>query len=271
MLAGRGADAGGLDVTSAALDAAPTGALDVDALLDRLAPRSAGGAARGAALVLFADPIQRAALAALRASGPRATAVVDALGTGQGEFLPFVRPGETGPAAEAARAIAAALAPSVVPLARNPDPAIRTKAIVLVARSADDAATDAIVAALQDSNEAVQRVAIAAVGAPRQGGHAVPGDERAVAALAAILATHESWALRILAAQALGRVGAAGAKSAGPHLADAAAKDSYALVRQAALEALASFDPAAARVVAQRLAATDPEPRVREAATALAR
>jgi hypothetical protein len=271
LAAGRsGPDPDALSSTGA-LDVAPTGALDVDALLDRLAPHDPSDAARAAALVTFADPIQRAALAALRASGARATAVVDALGTGQGELLPFVRAGENGPATATARAIAAALEPNVVPLARNPDPAIRTKALVLVARAADDAASDAIVAALEDSNEAVQRVAIAAVGAPRQGGRVVPGDERAVAALGRILATHDSWSLRILAAQALGRVGTGGAKGAAPHLAEAAVKDSYALVRQAALEALASFDPVGAKGVAQRLAAGDPEPRVREAASALAR
>ncbi len=260
-----------LDVAPGALDVAPTGALDVDALLDGLAPRPPSEAARGAALVLFADAIQRSALAALRSSGARATAVVDALGTGQGELLPFVPAGATGPAADAARLVAAALEPSVVPLARNPDPTIRTKAIVLVARSADDAATDAVVAALGDANEAVQRVAIAAVGAPHPGGRVAPGDQRAVDALGKILATHESWALRILAAQALGRLGSAGAPGAGTRLADAAAKDAYALVRQAALEALASFDAQGARVLAQRVAATDPEPRVREAASALAR
>jgi cellulose synthase operon protein C len=259
--------AGALD----ALEVAPSGALDVGALLDSLAPRSPTEAARGAAMVVFAEAIQRAALAALRASGARATAVVDALGSGQGELLPFVKPGATGPAADSARAVAAALEPSVVPLARNPDATIRTKAIVLVARSADDAAADAVVAALEDSNEAVQRVAIAAVGAPRPGGRVVHGDGRAVAALGKILATHESWALRILAARALGRVGAMGAPDAASYLASAASKDTYALVRQAALEALASFDPAGARVVAQQVAASDPEPRVREAASALAR
>ncbi|HTB78603.1 MAG TPA: tetratricopeptide repeat protein [Polyangiaceae bacterium] len=260
-----------LDGRAGALDVAPTGALNVDALLDSLAPRSPSDAARGAALVLFADPIQRAAMAALRASGARATAVIDALGSGQGELLPFVKPGATGPAADAARAVAVALEPSVIPLARNPDPAIRTKAIVLVAHSPDDAAAEAVVAALEDSNEAVQRVAIAAVGAPRAAGHVAPAGDRAVAALGKILATHESWSLRILAARALGRVGAAGAPGAAAHLADAAAKDAYALVRQAALEALASFDPASARSLAQRMATADPEPRVREAASALAR
>jgi tetratricopeptide (TPR) repeat protein/HEAT repeat protein len=259
-----------------ALDAAPTGALDVDALLDRLGPRGVSDADRGAALVRFAEPIRRAALAALRASGPRATAVIDALGSGQGELLPFVGPGETGPAADAARALAAALEPGVVPLARNPDPSIRTKAIVLVARSSDDAATDAVVAALEDPNEAVQRVAIAAVGAPRTTGRPA-ADGRAIAAVAKMLASHDSWAMRILAAQAFGRLGAidaldrAVAHEIGARLADAATRDSYALVRQASLEALASFDAAGARVVAQRMSATDPEPRVREAAAALTR
>ncbi len=210
----------------------------------------------------------------MRASGARASAVVDALGSGEGELLPFVQKGDAGPAADAARAVATALGPSVVPLARNPDPVLRTKALVLAARSSDDAAIEAVVAALEDPNEAVQRVAIAAVGAPRAGGRVAPGDERAVAALGKILAAHESWAMRILAARALGRLGAAGAANAGgaaPRLADAASKDAYALGRQAALEALASFDAAGARALAQRVAATDPEPRVRDAANALAR
>jgi tetratricopeptide (TPR) repeat protein/HEAT repeat protein len=254
-----------------------TGALDVEVLLDVLATRDLSGGDRGAALVRFAEPLQRAALAALRASGARATAVLDALGSGEGEFLPFVRSGETGVAADRARAIAAALAPNVVPLARNPDPAIRTKAIMLVARSSDDAATDAVVAGLEDSNEAVQRVALAAVGAPRLDGQRPPAGARATAAVARILAGHESWAMRILAAQALGRLGASGgagaasATDASARLANAATGDPYALVRQAALEALATFDPAGVRVLAQRMAAADPEPRVREAASALAR
>ncbi|HEX4448801.1 MAG TPA: HEAT repeat domain-containing protein, partial [Polyangiaceae bacterium] len=85
---------------------------------------------------------------------------------------------------------------------------------------------------------------------------------------------HEVWAIRILAARALGRLGGlstAAAAGAAARLAEAATGDTYALVRQAALESLASFDPAGARAIALRLAATDPEPRVREAATALAR
>ena len=261
------ADAGRRGPTAAESMPVSIGTLDVEALLDVLAKRELSGGDGAAALVRFAEPIQRAAVAALRASGARATAVLDALGGGEGELLPFVARGEKGAAADRARAIAAALEPNVVPLARNPDPAIRMKAIMLVARSADDAATDAVVAGLEDANEAVQRVALGAVGAPRADGQRAPAGERAVAAVGKILAGHESWAMRILAAQALGRLGASGgavAREVTARLSGAATVDAYALVRQAALEALATFDPAGVRALAQRMAASDPEPRVRE-------
>ncbi len=248
----------------------PDGALDVDALLDQLAAREVSASERAAALVRFAEPIQRAALAGLRTSGPRAAAVLDALGTGQGELLPFVGPAETGPAADKARAIAAALEPSLVPLARHPDAAIRTKAIALIARSKDDAAMEAVVSGLEDSSDAVQRITLAAIAAPRADKEPIAASENTVGAVGKVLARHESWAIRILAAQALGRLGAARPRDASTWLASAAVKDSYALVREAALEALASFDAPGARAIAQQMATLDPEPRVREAASALA-
>ena len=118
----------------------------------------------------------------------------------------------------------------------------------------------------------MQRVALAAVGSPRADGARAPASARSVAAVGKILSAHESWAMRVLAARAMGRLGAAGAgagRGAGSS-AEAATKDSYALVRQAALEALASFDAAAGRTLAARMATTDPEPRVRDAAQAIA-
>jgi len=253
----------------------PDGPLDVDALLDALAARETllgdRGGDRAAALVRFAEPIQRAALAALRTSMPRAAAVLDALGSGQGELLPFVRAGETGPAAAAARAIVAALEPSLVPLARHPDVAVRTKAIALIARSRDDAAIDAVIAGLEDPSDAVQRITLASIAAARSDAGPAAGSEATVTAVGKVLAGHESWAIRILAARALGRLGGAHPASAAACLSRAASDDAYALVREAALEALASFDAAGARAVAQRMATADPEPRVREAAAALAR
>jgi hypothetical protein len=129
-----------------------------------------------------------------------------------------------------------------------------------------------VVAGLEDPTEAVQRVALAAVGAPTSdGAKAAPAQPRSVAAVGKILAAHESWAMRVLAAQALGRLGAAGAgPDAAKRLADAAIRDPYALVRQAALEALAAFDASSARAVAQQVESRDPEPRVRAAAKAIA-
>jgi tetratricopeptide (TPR) repeat protein len=249
----------------------PEGSLEVEDVLDALATREVEATDAAAALVRFAEPVQRAALAALRTSGERARSVLDALGTGEGQLAPFVGPGQTGPAADKARAIAASLESSIVPLARHPDPAIRTKAIVLVSRSSSDAAVEAVIGGLEDGNEGVQRIALAAVGAPRAGGGRVPASARAVDAVGKMLAAHESWAMRVLAARAMGRLGAAGAGAeAGKRLGVAATKDSYALVRQAALEAYASFDAAAARALASRMMASDPEPRVREAARAIA-
>jgi HEAT repeat protein len=229
------------------------------------------GGHRPPTLVRFADAIQRGALAALRTSMTRATAVLDALGSGQGELLPFVGAGASGPAAAAARAIATALEPSLIPLARHPDPAVRTKAIALVARSRDDAAIDAVIAGLQDPNDAVQRITLASIAAPRSDATPAAGSEATVTAVGNVLGGHESWAIRILAARALGRLGAAHPASVAASLTRAASQDAYALVREAALEALASFDAPAAKTVALQMAASDPEPRVREAAAAIAR
>jgi tetratricopeptide (TPR) repeat protein len=249
----------------------PEGALDVEALLDELVPKDVPDADRGTALLRFSEAIRRAALAALRTSGDRARAVLDALGTGEGELEPFVSRGATGPAAASARALAATLEPSIVPLARHPDPTIRAKAIVLVARSSSDAAVDAVVAGLDDGSEAVQRVALAAIAQPGGDGARPPASARAVAAVGRILDGHESWALRVLGARAMGRLGAAGAgPEASRRLTASATQDAYALVRQAALEALAEFDASSARALASRMATGDPEPRVRDVARAIA-
>ncbi len=249
----------------------PEAALDVEALMERFAPPEEDDAKRAAALVLYAGPITRAALTALQTSGSRASAVLDALGDGDGEFLPFVTHGASGAAANAARAIAVALEPSLVPLARHPDPAIRAKALVLVARLSSDAATDAVIAGLEDTTDVVRRVALAVVCAPRADGTRATASERAAEVVAKILASDENWAMRVRAAAALARMSGHGISGASTWLARAATSDPYALVRQAALEALDASDPAAAQALAHHLVASDPEPRVRDSARAIER
>jgi tetratricopeptide (TPR) repeat protein len=243
----------------------PEGAIDVDAMLDALVPRGFSEKDRATAFLKYADVLQRAALGALQTSADRARAVLDALGSGEGELEPFLGK-DVVAGTEAARAkavdVAKMLEPSVVPFVRHPDPVMRTKAIVLLARSSTGEAASAVVLGVDDANEAVQRVALAAIGKR--------ADARAVAAVGRLLATHDNWAMRVLAAQAMGRLGAAGAASeAARGLTSAATNDKYALVREAALEALATFDAARAKQLAQRMSASDPEPRVREAALAI--
>ena len=266
---GKGASASAKTESRATRDVLPVpeGNVDVEAMLESLVPRGLPEKDRAAAFVKFEGAIQRAALGALQTSGDRARSVLDSLGTGEGELEPFVGKEPT-PATDAARArareVTRTLEPSIIPLVRHPDPTIRTKAIVLLAHSASDGASTAVVQGVDDASESVQRVALAAIGK-----QATP---RAIAAVAKLLATHENWAIRVLATQAMGRLGAAGAGAdAVRALTTTATKDSYALVREAALEALATFDAASAKQLATQMASSDPEPRVREAAQAIAK
>ena len=240
----------------------PDGPLDVEADLERLVPPGLTANGGGEAVVRFAAPLQRAALDAIQTSSDGARAVLHALSAGEGSLAPFLGPG-TGGAHDVARAIYRALEPAIVTLARHPDASIRTKAIVLLARSTSDAAASAVVQATNDASEGVQRVALAAIGDHR--------DPRAAAAVGAVLAHRDNWSIRVLAAEALGRLGAAGdAAEVTPALREAATTDAYALVREAALRALSSFDPRSAAELAGRMARDDPEPRVRDVARDLA-
>jgi len=136
---------------------------------------------------------------------------------------------------------------------------VRTKALVLLSRSRTDGAAAAIAQAVTDPADSVQRVALSSMGQ-----HA---DAKSVAAAAKVMRGHESWAMRVLAAEALGRLGVAGATAeATKQLKEAATKETYALVREAALVALSTYDKAEASQLAATIATTDPEPRVRETA-----
>gem|GEM_PF-289919 len=242
--------------------AVPDDNVDAESVLAEFVPRTLPEDARAQALVVFAEPIARAAESAIATSSDRACTVLDAMAAEDGAFEPFVA-GEETPATSAAHAkareIARALEPSIIELSRHPDPAVRTRALVLLARSSSEPAGEALALAAQDPNENVQRAALASMG--RHGG------TRAAEAVSKILATHPAWAIRMLAAQALGRLGAAGTRGiATKALRDATAKEPYALVREAALVALASYDKAAAVEVASTISGHDPEPRVQQTA-----
>lgn len=260
----------------------------VDHVLEGLVPSDQPSADRATALVKYSDPIRRAAIVALQSSPDSARRVLDALGDGAGELAPFTEQGASGQAAQAARTLTAGLLPSIATLARDPDPQTRSRALAVLGRWSNDAAVDAVVGGLEDPVEEVRRVALASigaqsldgVGAQSLDGVAAPAIERAVHALGRILdsdhgddADHRErdWPMRVLAAQALGRLGRSDRAGAAAHLTGAITGDRYALVREASLEALASFDASDAVPIARAVAVNDPEPRVREAAAKLAR
>ena len=259
----RDAKTASVDTLSGTNLPAPDENVDAEQTLGELVPRALPAKDRANALVTFADPVKRAAASALATSTDRARTVLDGMAR-EGAFEPFLLATDEGPEVTAARLkakeIATGLEASIVGLSRHPDPAVRTKAILTLARSREGAASAAITSAVSDPSEAVQRVALASIGA-----HA---DPQAVAAVAKVMHAHDAWAMRVLAAQALGRLGVAGAGAqATPQLKEAATKEPYALVREAALLALATYDKAESVQLATAMAAKDPEPRVRETAT----
>jgi HEAT repeat protein/tetratricopeptide (TPR) repeat protein len=236
----------------------------VEEILQRVVPTALDAKDRASALVTFATPLERAARLALSV-GDRAKAVFDAMQGGVGAFEPFVGADGSEAARETVRSIARGLEPEIVRFASDQDPAVRARATLLLSRSSSPAAADALVQALGDPVPDVQRAALAAIGSRPDPG-AVAAVRRALLARDGLTAGEEPWAMRVLAAQAMGRLGAAGAHAeAEASLRTAATSDAYALVREASLRALESFDPTAARAVARSLA-SDPEPRVRDAA-----
>jgi tetratricopeptide (TPR) repeat protein len=245
----------------------PNGVLEVEDLLLKLEGDDAPTEDRQAALLRFSDEIERAASGALHASRDRARAVLDALGSGDGELRPFVERDSTGPAAARALGIVQALEPSLPALARGPDASLQTKALLLVAKLDGTDAGEAVASAIESPNESTRRVALAFVATPRRDGTRAHPIAHEMAAVADVLESDGSWSMRVLAAEAMGRLGAAGASVGAQARLRAAAKgDAYALVRQAALEALEIFDADGARELAAVMAQTDPEPRVRAAA-----
>jgi hypothetical protein len=243
---------------------APEGSLNVEAVLEHLVPDGFSVKERARALAMFGDALEQSAAAAIETSGDGACAVLDALGDRAGTLEPFVGPSDDAEAAHAkARDIARALEPSILALMHHFDPSVRLKAVSALARSSTDMAAAAVARATGDPIEAVQRAAFASLG--------THGSADAVDAVTRALEHHESWAIRILAAEALGRFGARGSgEEVSTALRSSATRDDYALVREAALKALASFDAAGGRALAEQLAASDPEPRLRETARAIA-
>jgi tetratricopeptide (TPR) repeat protein/HEAT repeat protein len=247
--------------------AVPAGSLDVRDIIETMVPSGFGPRERAAALVALEPQLVKASLDAARTSPERASLLADALlarPDGPG-FAPFTDGLESLPPAERKRAddvasrIAAAVAPGFVSLVRHPSSELRIRAVRVLARDVAPASQEAVVDALGDDDESVQRAALAVLGDA--------SSTAAVHAVARMLSREDRWAVRVRAARMLGGMPAAGSDPrALEALLRAAREDKYALVREAAVEALGKLAPDKARAVLETVHKDDPEPRVREAA-----
>ncbi len=253
----------------------PDGPLTVRDVLLGLAPDPSSPKERAEALIALAPALRKAALAAVSTSPDRARVVADALLAGGDK--PSLAPLLDGrdklddklekPALDAIESIAAAVVPGFVALVRHPEAPVRTRAVELSARRPEPEAQAAVIDALSDPEESVRRAALSSLGPVK---HAAT-----VNAVAKLVKEAPSWPLRVRAAEALGRLGLSSSATAESKamilatLSAAAKEDSYALVREAAVRALAPVDKAAAKAVLQEIAAKDVEVRVRETAKEL--
>ena len=247
---------------------APEGVLDVRRLIDELRPSGYSGSARVAALEKLSAPISRAFSRAASVSPERARSVAALLvvDPGQLPFAPLTANAEFTPAEHArlealARELGAALLPTFTTLAHHPSPDVRLFALRFLGRRPEPGAKAAVAAALKDELGAVRRAALATLDV---------SDPQSASAVIALLEVEPDWALRALAAETLGRVAAGSANTrVVAALSQRASKDGFALVREAALEALVLVDPASAKRVLSLSHDSDPEPRVKARAQAL--
>src|SRR6185369_8301235 len=247
---------------------APEGALDVRRLIDGLRPSGYTGSERVTALEKLSGALSLALGRAASVSPERARSVAQLLVVEPGQ-LPFApltanvdfTATERTRLESLARELGAALLPTFTALARHPSPEVRLFALRFLGQREEPAAKAAVADALKDDLGSVRRAALATLDA---------ADPRAEAAVIALLEVEPDWALRALAATTLGRV-AAGKPSAPvvAALSQRAKKDPFALVREAALDALVSVDPASAKRVLEVSHDSDPEPRVKAKAQAL--
>lgn len=248
----------------------PDSQLNVRSILDRLQPSGYDAADHARTLVALEEHVTAAAVQAVRTSPEGARLVADAiLSRGHASALAPFTDGLEGTDPEARKAaeavalrVSAAVGPAFVALVRHPSADLRVRAIRVLARQATPQAQAAVIDALQDEDEGVQRAALAVLGER--------GSMEGVDALSKTLADSPTWSLRLRAARALGQLESGKAPSSAVQaLAKAARQDPYALVREAAITAIARVAASEARPVLVEAAAKDEEPAVRDLAAKL--
>lgn len=244
----------------------PEGRVDLRAILDGLRPGAYRPEEQVRAVQRLAPAIARASRAAAQSSPDRARAVADVLRGREGR-PPFafltrdVGPEHAAVVERVAREIALELVPAFAALSRHPSAEVRIFAVRFLSAQPNPEAKAALLSALGDRDESVKRAVLSTL---------ERGALDAVKPLIQLFAAERDWSMRAATAEALGRVAEGTANpEALRALGRAAESDPYALVREAALRALARVGPREARPVLERARDKDAEPRVKALAKTL--
>jgi cellulose synthase operon protein C len=238
----------------------PEGRVDARALLQRLLPDVCSPDAEARALVLLAPDIATAAARSVQSSPAQARALSATLLARDGSpaFAPLTEhlAGASAENAAAAREsvelIARAVVEPYLELAEHPATELRSSAVRWLASRPEARAREAVLAAVNDSDLSVQRSALSTL-------ESRP-DPAAARAVSGLLSSSKGWSVRRQAAQTLERMGkVARSDEVLGALEAAALRDTYALVREAAVRALFSIDALGAKNVLERVARADPE------------
>jgi HEAT repeat protein len=246
------------------------GQTQLSELLEQLVPTGYSAKEKAEALVKLAEPILNSAVTAAQSSPERAQAVLELLLARQGKpaFGPLTAdldtvPPQTAAAAEqvAERIASEAVAPFVM-LAHHPMPDVRARSVRFLAWRPEPTAEKAVIDTLLDTDPSVQRAALEAVA---RANRSAPG-----AAIRRLLHPKYAWPVRAQAARTLGALPLTTQHGQTlDALRQSALNDDYALVREAAIEALHHVDKQKARAVLERASQHDPEAKVRETARKL--
>lgn len=231
--------------------------------IERLAPSGYTREETVRALVAFEGPLTRAAGSLVRMSADGAEFVASALSSRLDDWLDPARDGTVEPALDGwADRLIRAMVSSFASLVRHPNPALRRRAVELLAGREEPEALAAIKAALDPRDPETCRVALAALGRV--------GTPDLVVAVVSLLSRRDEWSVRARAADVLAHSevkDSALSARVSSELTRVVREDPFALVREAALRALALRDPTAAADVARTVQGSDEEPRVRKLAT----
>ncbi|NUO55003.1 MAG: tetratricopeptide repeat protein [Polyangiaceae bacterium] len=245
----------------------PDGKLEIAGVQRALLPQAPAAEARVRVLVSLSPWIARAAAAAVATSPERASTIADALseGTVLAPFAAAAReasPESRAAAEKATREILAATTQGFTALTKHPEAGVRTRAAAVIAKTTTSTSDASLAQVLASGDDEVRRAILSSVNAGSGAG--------VVVEVAKLAQGNAPWAVRVRATETLGRIGSgAGKERAVAALTALATKDSYALVREAALTSLARVDRAVALPILKKASSSDEEPHVRELAKKL--